>query len=313
MLKFSVILVTYNSTFKSIMMSLESVIYQKNIDFELIITDDASKYDYFKEIDRHLLSKNFFNYKFIKHKENIGTVNNLLNACKMARGYYIKAIGAGDMLYNETVLKDIYQFMMSNKVKCLFGQMDRYYFNKSDLVTSDFNCPTILWAYRKQSITRKIVLINMLMDNIWASGASMFFEKSLLVQYLGKIKNNIKYVEDLIQILIYLDGMQMTYYERKVVWYEYGSGISTSGKKTNRLVKNDIDSFYKYITSEYKKNIIVKMAFRHRQGKAYEYRNFLWMSLNKKIEIILSKKSIAHRKKGFLTNNKFLSNLPSLE
>ena len=47
-------------------------------------------------------------------------------------------------------------------------------------------------------------------------------------KYMGIIKNKIVYAEDyMIRIMVY-DGISVVYYPKTVIWYEYGTGISTS-------------------------------------------------------------------------------------
>ena len=77
-LKFSVLLVTYNSEWNDIKRTLDSIINQEFDSFELIISDDGSKDNKFAQIKKYMGDNHFDDYKLIEHKENQGTVKNLI-------------------------------------------------------------------------------------------------------------------------------------------------------------------------------------------------------------------------------------------
>lgn len=65
-LKFSVLLVTYNSEWNDIKRTLDSIINQEFDSFELIISDDGSKDNKFAQIKKYMGDNHFDDYKLIE-------------------------------------------------------------------------------------------------------------------------------------------------------------------------------------------------------------------------------------------------------
>ena len=122
----SVIVATYNPDLNKLMSTLLSIIVQKGINFEIIVTDDGSQKDYFKEVIVFFERNNFKNYSLIKNEINIGTVNNFYNALIISKGKYIFGISPGDMVYDENSLFSIFDFAEENKAKVCFGDAVYY-------------------------------------------------------------------------------------------------------------------------------------------------------------------------------------------
>jgi hypothetical protein len=57
-----------------------------------------------------------------------------------------------------------------------------------------------------------------------------------MFEYMNKIVGKIKYTEDMIYRSMLVDGKIAYYYANPVVWYEFGTGISTSGNDKWRKV-----------------------------------------------------------------------------
>ena len=106
----TVIVATYNPEWKKLRSTLLSIVTQKNIDFEIIITDDGSNDDYFDKAREFFIKNEISKYRFIKNQINIGTVKNFYNAIKCAGGEYVYGISPGDMFYEETTLEKLYFF-----------------------------------------------------------------------------------------------------------------------------------------------------------------------------------------------------------
>lgn len=242
-LKFSVIILMYNNSLNQILLTTKSVIQQKLDDFEIIFADDGSELQYKNEIEHFLIENKFMNYCFAPSDKNLGTVCNILRAISFARGRFIKCIGAGDYLFDENVLNDVYSFMVQNDCQWIFGKMRGYYIQNFQIKNKFYRAPLNQKVYRRinqQEIKKRIVVYQ---DHI--SGAAMFFEKYFLTTYLIRLKNTVKYVEDIFQVLAALDDIFAQFFPRVLIGYEYGSGISTSCE--NPLVKNDFKQFEKYL------------------------------------------------------------------
>ncbi len=115
MIDFSVIVLCYNCEEKALTHTINSIICQDKVDFEIILADDASSNDCLSFGEKLLKTKDFSKYKVLKHPVNVGTVQNIYDAMEMAEGKYVKCIGAGDLLFNKSTLMDVKNFMEEEK------------------------------------------------------------------------------------------------------------------------------------------------------------------------------------------------------
>lgn len=257
-MKFSVIVCTYNSSYKNIVYTLDSIICQNFDDFEVIVCDDGSEDNKVELINEYFRYNKFEKYKLIMHNENKGTVRNVISGIENAEGKYIKSIGAGDTLTDEEVLSSMYSYMENNNASFVFSDMNIFTLCNENKVNIDKNIPISKKKYVKTNYIEKMKE-NIIVYNDQISGASMFFEREIMLEYFMRIKDVVIYVEDLIQYLFLLDGLQIFYYNRKCVDYEIGEGISTKKEtKNNSRMMSDKASFMKYIFSHYSENEYVK-------------------------------------------------------
>ena len=108
---FSVLLVTYNSELSDIFKTLTSIINQEFEHFEIVLSDDGSEDNKFKQIEEFMKEHKFFNYKMVGHDKNQGTVKNLISGLENCSGKYVRDFGPGDMFYTKDSLKKLYEFM----------------------------------------------------------------------------------------------------------------------------------------------------------------------------------------------------------
>ena len=97
---FSVIILCYNSKWNALKQTIDSVLCQKNISFEIILADDASTNDCLQKAENYLKNRGFLSYKVLAHEQNVGTVQNLTDALEETTGKYVKGIGACDLLFD---------------------------------------------------------------------------------------------------------------------------------------------------------------------------------------------------------------------
>ena len=81
---FSVVVLSYHPDKEKLMATLRSVVMQKGVSFEIIVADDGSP-DFF-EADIRAVLEGVVDYQIIAHEQNQGTVKNLLDGVKAARG-----------------------------------------------------------------------------------------------------------------------------------------------------------------------------------------------------------------------------------
>ena len=122
----SIIVCQFNPQRTKLVRTLNSIVAQKNVDFEIIIADDGSdNYDEMFYRD-YFSSHSFCNYRFSRLIKNGGTVNNLLCALELAHGDYVYCISPGDLLYDETTLSDLLAFIKKKGSEIVFGDAVKY-------------------------------------------------------------------------------------------------------------------------------------------------------------------------------------------
>lgn len=259
----SVIVLSYNPSLLKVMRTLNSIINQKSVNFELIVSDDGSETDFSKEINDYFSQYDGIDCIFNKNTKNVGTVQNIISAVLTARGKYIYLISPGDMLYDDNVLKDFYQFAEEESAKICFGQYLAYCHNDGEVsISNDALLPKNIGVYGKNHKAYKTSFI--LGDYI--IGPTYFREKNTFIELLKYISNYSIYVEDTTTTAYALaKGISVKYIPRKVVWYELGTGISQDiGYTWNKRVEEDIVNTLLAISKDYPKDRIIKAGIVYR-------------------------------------------------
>lgn len=235
----SVIVCSFNPNWASMKFTLDSIVSQKYIDIEIIITDDGSKEDLFPKIKSYFEECTFKNYKLIKNKDNKGTVSNLNSGLLCANGNYAKVISPGDVLVHENVLRNWIDFNNNNNLRWSFSDAIYYIGNHND-----YECirvmahPQNIDVYNQHNFQK--CRWNYVVLDDYALGATMISDTSLLKEYVNKILGKIKYAEDNVWRIMMFDGVVGGYYPQNTILYEFGSGVSTK-KNTDwseKLIKD---------------------------------------------------------------------------
>lgn len=261
----SVICLTYNSDIKKTLTTLNSVISQKNCDFEVIIADDGSKQNNFDEIKNFFEAKKFTDYKLIANEINVGIICNYSSAIESAHGKYIKYISPGDYLYDEFTLKKCIDFMVGYDAEFAFGKALYYSSNNNDLVIINKQDPVFIELYDadKEEYDFDKVLKYLVLWQDCILGAAVIADRLVFEKYLREIVGKVKYIEDnTIMPLVTLDKKRIYCLNEYILWYESDSGISTN---VNRGFKEKIDldflNCYKYMKEKAPENNYIKLAY----------------------------------------------------
>ena len=262
----SVIVACYNPKLEQLFSTLQSILIQIGIDYEIIIADDGSKNDYEKQLVDFFEKSNYRDYKIIKSEVNKGTCKNILNGLKISNGKYIKLISPGDLLYCEYTLRDWVSFTEIEKCKISFGRSVYYNVIEDEInILRVKDTPQITKIYSKHQFTRNKAILNYILLKDVAIGADFLCEKQLFEDYLIEISERIVYAEDMAYRLMLVDGVKMYAYDNPVIYYEYGSGISTNGsEKWERIINNEISQINQIIVDRIKKHTTVfdkKLSF----------------------------------------------------
>ena len=229
----SVVVLIYNSGYEKIRATLNSIVCQKNVDYEIIFADDGSKEEHMDEIQEFFKDYPYISYQYIRNEKNQGTVLNFYSGVVKAQGKYIKPISPGDFLYDSDTLRTIFDFMEKNHAKVAFGKAVHYYLDNSDkLCCISKISPKLYQDYKNDEYNNKKILTNLLLFNDNILGAALVYDTESLKYYLDKMKKVVKYVEDIVTYLMAVDDIQIYQIDNNIVWYEYGGGVSTSANES---------------------------------------------------------------------------------
>lgn len=224
----SVIVATYNPVYEKMILTIDSIICQKGVNIELIVTDDGSKNNYFDDLKEFLFNKGFSNFKLVEHKGNQGTVLNVYDGLMKSSGIFVKTISPGDMLASDDVLYKWIQQMVYKDYGWSFSDAVYYCKENDEYVAVESKAhPQIVEPYLKEDddVCRWNYVVN---DDI-AMGAALLCTRPLFEEYLLRIIYKVKYAEDNVWRLMMHDGIVPYYHPVETVIYECNTGISTSG------------------------------------------------------------------------------------
>lgn len=254
----SVIVVCYNSEYDKLIKTINSIINQKNVNYEIIIADDGSRVQYKEELLKYFHSVKFDKVKYCFSEKNVGTVKNILSALYLSSGKYVKTISPGDYLYDEHALENYLEVFTEKDADVVFGRA-QYFSPSGELLKGA--APANNLVYRNHGIKKSILLYG---DFIL--GASIASKTDVEIYYLEKVKDKIKYLEDIpLTVFGLLDGIKIKATNKKLIWYEHGEGISTD-KNRSPLLEPDYQALYKEMLLENpkiaKKHIKFSKAFK---------------------------------------------------
>ena len=243
-LPISVIVLTYRPCRKKLIRTLRSVFCQKGIPFEVILADDGSPNEDWSWLEPFFQQNGITEYATLIHEHNQGTVRNLLDGVELARGKYIYAISPGDFFFDEHVLTDLYHFAEKTQSSICFGNAV-YYSNQDGAVkiTKQYGKPICPQNYALNVPKEQRMLAFFGLD--WINGATFFRERTVAREYLTIASHYCRYMEDNSSTAFALgDGIPVVYYERNVIWYEDGTGVSTSAtSKWKKVLDDEAESF----------------------------------------------------------------------
>lgn len=284
----SVILVTYNSDLKKIKFTLNSLMRQKGIILQIIVADDGSFNNYSQELKSYFKDNNFINFTLVNSEQNKGTVRNIANAVRYAKGKYTKTIAPGDFFANEQTLQKWIEFMERESVRVSFGEAAYYSDYQTMGLIRTKGSPSNKALYNK-GLKYSNIFVDYLLANDTILGAALFMDTKILKKYIKTIENRIIYAEDfMIRIMIY-DGIEVRFYPNVAIWYEYGTGISTSkNKKWEKLLHNDFEESNKIIEEREPKTKLQKKYIKYLSLKKHK-------DIIKLIKVILFPKMLYFR------------------
>ena len=249
---FSVIIACYNPDLEKLKKTINSVVNQKNVRFEIIVADDGSRIDYKADVIDYFKTIGFENFKLSFLQENQGTVANILAGVALSEAPYIKVISPGDYLYDENSLAEYLNAFTKKGAELVFSRA-QYFTPQGELLP--LGAPANTVVFRNRQIKRNIVSYH---DYIL--GATIAVKRELF-EYLTRLQGKIRYLEDVpLSFLAILNKNKVYAVNKKLVWYEYGFGISTN-RSTSQLLQNDYKEFFQYLKEHYAKQSKLALKF----------------------------------------------------
>lgn len=305
----SVLVLTYNPSMEKLFATLSSIIIQKGVSFEIVISDDGSTLFDIEAIEAWFEKHSFKDYKIIEHAQNRGTVLNYKAALDKAEGKYIKSISPGDFLFDCNILSDMAQYLKEQQGSICFGRAAYYSVDSAGSIKiySEISDPKDFKPYRKKNI--KSIQKNYLYFHDFILGASFFGDRNLMLKYANLIVEKVVYTEDCSFLAMTADGILIHFLDKEVIWYEYGTGISTSHSDVwQKRMDQDFRNCYELIAQKNEKFNSVYRLYMREKGLDV----FLWR-VRRKLFKLRHKKIKGKRKIHIEKNICFLKELLSGE
>lgn len=242
MVDVSIIVAIYNADWEKLKMTIDSIVAQENVEFEVIFADDGSEIKWNEKIVLYLEER--CKYSFADSLKNHGTVSNILNGVNKAKGKYIKVISPGDCINGKLSIKYWVDFMEKTNAdmsfcNAIYYQIDGY---GKFVVLEKPAAPKNVFVYHQKN-KRKKLFVDYLLANDSILGASVMVRRDIFRTYLKEIEGKVKYAEDYIIRLMVFDNKKIVHLNECFLIYEYGDGISTiQSKKWAELLYKDFEA-----------------------------------------------------------------------
>lgn len=241
------IVTTYNADWEQLKKTVLSAIRQRNVIQQIIISDDGSDNNYFCKLKELFKKYSFDNYILLDAQKNEGTCRNLYKALLKTQSQFFKAIAPGDYYFSDDILyKWLNKAVLLDSDVC-FGETVCY----QNLDTLKAVCieraPQNVNIY-DSSYEIKSAYLNYLFLDDAIFGCSILLKTDLMEKYLKNALCFLKYAEDMVYRIMIVDGIKVVHFNEPVVWYDYGTGISTNGSiRWAKIIDQEKKETVKYI------------------------------------------------------------------
>lgn len=290
----TVIVLCYKNQDK-IYRTLDSILDQKNVLIDLLVSDDASGDFDAQDIIQYLSIKSTGNircYSVNINEHNIGTVRHANKTAKMAETEFIKFVACSDAFYDDNSLYNLIAFAK---------KYDNYVISSISEVCSE-NSGAHLYFFPQKHRIRKILscspeqMFNTMCAANIISSAGTLFRKSF---FENGFDESYQYLEDYpTWLTIYRNNDYIPYMQVVTAKYYVGGNSSSNGTAFDSLLlREDMLRCYEKEIFPY----LDRLSFLTKQIVLYRYdllkgkvklRNspiHFWVCLKKYIKLILSK------------------------
>lgn len=260
----SVIVLTYNADPAKLRATLCAAAAQKDVDVQIVITDDGSVSKDFGFLPEFFARYGFSDWKLVENPENRGIVQNCYAGISAATGEYVFLTSPGDCLFDPYVLRDFYRFAKDTGAQTAFGNAVFYTAADGNLrTTRTYGTPADPTLYDRHGSLKQAKTA--FFGGCWVIGASYFRRRASMLAWLEQIADTSKYMEDTpTTALALMEGHKIFYYDRNTVWYEDGTGVSTgANEKWRKLLHQDALLSFRMLKQRYPKDPYVDFAYHN--------------------------------------------------
>ena len=228
-MRISVVTVSYNSS-KTIESTIESVLNQKNLNFEYIIVDGDSKDGTIEILQRYesvFMEKNI-SYHWVSEKDK-GIYDAMNKGLELASGDVIGYLNSDDAFYDDTALLDIETVFEKQHVDCCYGNL--IFVNSDGKIVRNW----ISKEYRKG-----------LFQKSWTPAHPTFYCKKKIYEKFGKYRLDYKIAADVDLMFRFLEiNMISSFFLNRYIVKMSNGGVSTQGLKSTYIITKEVGNSIK--------------------------------------------------------------------
>nr|MBP3598617.1 glycosyltransferase [Eubacterium sp.] len=272
----TVLTLVYNSEY--LYETIDSLLLQDYSHIQYIISDDGSDNFVEEEVSEYVRARAGENIKDLvvrKNETTLGTVKNINQALKFAKGEWIIYLSADDVLASKDVIRSWVNFFEQEDVQIATAYRDVYDKELKRFYRRFPNEKEVLWLQNKkpEQLFEKIAKNNIVY------GCTTAIRLSLIKEY-GYYPEKYHLIEDQpMNLRVLRDGKKIGWMDKVVIKYR-DNGVS-SALNYNPAYRKDMDAIYRNEIAPYTKKKIARwFAYR-----TYHLRhlNSKWFWRQKKI------------------------------
>ena len=291
----SIIVLTYNPDPAKLRATLSAAVAQQGVEVEIIISDDGSAQKDFGFLPAFFAAHHFCNWQLVENPENRGTVHNCFAGVSAASGEFVFLTSPGDVLFCNTTIQQFYTFAKAQNAQLCFGNAVRYCTENGNVRrTNNYTIPAAPDVYGKGTSlkSQKTAFFG---DN-FIIGACYFRSRDFAAAYFKKLLDVCKFMEDTPSTMLALaDGIPICYYDRNIVFYEDGTGVSTGAKeKWRKILHADFCNALELLHTLHPTDSWVQIALKNARENSRKKR-ILWRFLHHPVisfRMLLQKKLV---------------------
>ncbi len=295
----SVLIAFYHPIWEKVKLTLQSIITQKNISLQIVITDDGSADNLFSQTKEYFAQNSFEDYTLLPHEQNSGTVLSLYDGLQLCQGKYVKLFSPGDFLSGEYVLREwIAELDRTHSIVSFSKAI--YYYKEEGRFCAVSAVASPQCADKWDTKLKKYYL---LCDD-FGLGAATLMTTAAAKEYFSLIKGKVVYAEDNIYRIMAAKGEKFSFYQAPCIYYEYGDGISTGSSSIWReRLEKDILACNEVIYWELGENTAISKCLKEKEKANSGIKKVLYYFMHPTIFLYKLKRKLFPKRTPTKLNN----------